>query len=120
MDIEIIMWNVFMVLFFALLAVAIILSIWYTGCLFAGLGTDTNEEGRPILEGKQSNPTEQTPVFGEAAWFLMAMSAILLLTFRAAWLNSSKVTMQFEWNSGESDAEERFRVRFVYDDSVYF
>jgi hypothetical protein len=58
----------------------------------------SEEESISLLDAaKLSARSIITPIFGEYDWFLMAASALFLLTCRAGWQNFSKDVLQMHW-----------------------
>ena len=99
--------SIFTFVFLALLIIGIVISLWFAFfIIFRIFQAEAEDETIPILkEANKAAELTQTPVFGEVAWFAMVGTALVLLTCRAGWQNSSKVTMQLEWKTGESESE---------------
>jgi hypothetical protein len=85
--------------FLTVIMVGFFVAIIYSAMLFYKFWTGPSEEESISLldAAKLSARNILTPVFGEYDWFLMASSALFLLTCRAGWQNFSKAVLQMHW-----------------------
>ncbi len=85
--------------FLSVILVGFFIAIIYSIMLFYKLWTGPSEEESISLldAAKLSARNIITPIFGEYDWFLMAGSALFLLTCRAGWQNFSKDVLQMHW-----------------------
>ena len=85
--------------FLSVILVGFFIAIFYTAMLvYKFCSGPSEEESISLLDAaKLSARNIITPVFGEYDWFLMAASALFLLTCRAGWQNFSKDVLQMHW-----------------------
>jgi hypothetical protein len=87
-------------LFFAMIAFGVLVSLSYSIRIFYKLCCVDEEKEQPVslLEAaKLSAITAKTPLFGEQAWFILVGLVCLTLTFKAGWINAMKLVLQLEW-----------------------
>lgn len=109
------------IFFITLAASGAILSVFYTLLVLYKFAyeEEETEERVPLLDAaKLSVAHVETPIFGEAAWFVMIGWACIALALRAGWHNSVKLVMQLEWKSEDSDQEFSCITRLLVGNAI--
>ncbi len=93
-------------LFLSMITFGVAVSLFYTILILhkSCFGHEKHEQSVSLLEAaKLSASTAKTPIFGEPAWFVLVGLVCLTLTFKAGWINSTKLVLQLEWQNAGAD-----------------